>query len=74
MGECFEEGNRFMPEETESGFVFPLWEPLTHIAYRDSRSAETKVGCFDNGNAPSSIDVAAYLRVGFLLLLGKQSG
>ncbi len=63
-----------MVKQAEASFVLPLREALAHFARRDSRPAEAEVGGSDYGNAHSSTDVSANLRVGFLPLLGEQAG
>jgi hypothetical protein len=60
-------------KQAKAGFILPLREVVAHFARRDSRPAETEVGGSDYGNAHSSTEVSANLRVGFLRLLGKQA-
>ncbi len=63
-----------MAEESKASLVLPLREALAHLACRDARPAEAEVGGSNNGNAHSSIDVAADLTIGLLPFLGKQGG
>jgi hypothetical protein len=63
-----------VPKEAEASFVLQLREAIAHFARQDLRPAETEVGGSDYGNAHSSIDVSANLRIGFLSLLGRQAG
>jgi hypothetical protein len=51
-------------EKAETCFVLPLREAVAHFARRNARSTDAKMGCSDNGNAHTSIDIAADFRVG----------
>jgi hypothetical protein len=68
------EVKELVAKQAEACFILPLREAIAHFARRDSRPTETEVGGSDYGNAHSSTDVSANLRVGFLPLLGKQAG
>jgi hypothetical protein len=63
-----------MSEKAGACFVLPLREAVAHFARRNARSTDAKLGCSDNGNAHTSIDIAADLRAGFLPLLGEHGG
>jgi hypothetical protein len=62
-------------KKAETCFVLPLREAVAHFARRNARFTDTKMGCSDNGNAHTSIDIAAdFSRAGFLPLLGEHGG
>ncbi len=61
-----------MSEEAETGFVLPLRKAVAHFARRNARSTNAKMGCSDNGNAHTSIYIAADFRIGFLPFLGEH--
>jgi hypothetical protein len=63
-----------MSEEAETCCVLPLREAVAHFARWNTRSTDAKMGCSDNGNAHTSIDIAADFRAGFLPLLGEHGG
>jgi hypothetical protein len=64
-----------MSEEAEAGFVLSVREAVVHFARRNARSTtDTEMGSSDNGDAHTSIDIAANFRVEFLPLLGDQHG
>jgi hypothetical protein len=63
-----------MSEKAETCFVLPLREAVVHFARRNTRSTDAKMGCSDNGNAHTSINIAADFGVGFLPLLGEHGG
>jgi hypothetical protein len=50
-----------MSEEAETCFVLPLREAVAHFARQNTRSTDAKMGCSDNGNAHTSINIAAGL-------------
>jgi hypothetical protein len=61
-------------EKAETCFVLPLREAVAHFARRNTRSTDTQIGCSDNGNTHTSIDIAADLGAGFLPLRGEHGG
>jgi hypothetical protein len=61
-------------KKAETCFVLPSREAVAHFARRNTRSSDAKMSCSDNGNAHTSIDIAADFRVGFLPLLGEHGG
>jgi hypothetical protein len=63
-----------MSEKSETCFVLPLREAVAHFTGRNTRSTDAKMGCSDNGNAHTSINIAADFRVGFLPLLDEHGG
>jgi hypothetical protein len=59
-----------MSEKAETCFVLPLREVVAHFARRNARSKDAWMGCSDNGNTHTSIDIAADFGAGFLPLVG----